>query len=90
MQVYRALYKLVEFGLVHRIDSMNAFLACRHDGCETKSSATFMICDDCGHVSELSDDKLAKRVSELSQNKKFSLGKTTIELRGICSDCQTG
>jgi Fur family zinc uptake transcriptional regulator len=34
LQVYRALDKLVEFGLVHRLESLNAFVACRHPGCD--------------------------------------------------------
>jgi len=87
LQVYRALDKLVEFGLVHRIESLNAFVACTHKGCETEEPVTFMICEDCGDVSEISDERLIKRVADLSKDKKFTLERTTIELRGCCSDC---
>ncbi len=87
-QVYRALDKLVEFGLVHRLESLNAFVACRHPECKTYETTTFMICERCGQVSELADDKLAKRLTALARDAQFALTKTTIELRGTCSACR--
>ena len=88
-QVYRALDKLVEFGLVHRLESLNAFVACRYPECKTHETTTFMICETCGQVSELADDKLAKRLAALARDAKFALTKTTIELRGNCLDCRS-
>jgi len=88
LQVYRALDKLVEFGMAHRIESLNAFIACTHKGCETEETVSFMICEDCGDVSEISDSKLKQRVLDLSKDKKFTLESTTIELRGWCSECR--
>ncbi len=87
-QVYRALDKLVEFGLVHRLESLNAFVACRHPECKSHETTTFMICERCGQVSELADDKLAKRLTTLAHKAKFALTKTTIELRGTCLACR--
>ena len=86
-QVYRALDKLVEFGLVHRLESLNAFVACRDPGCETLEK-TFMICERCGQVSEIADRKLTDHLTELAYAAQFALKKTTIELRGICRACQ--
>ena len=87
-QVYRALDKLVECGLVHRLESLNAFVACRHPECKTHETTTFMICERCGKVSELADDKLARRLAALAREAQFALTKTTIELRGTCFACQ--
>ncbi|MEI2734956.1 MAG: transcriptional repressor [Rhodoblastus sp.] len=50
-QVYRALDFLVEQGLVHRLASRNAYLACGH-GHEASEPVAFLICDGCGHVDE--------------------------------------
>ena len=50
--VYRALDFLMENGLVHRIESRNAFLACAHDHDEP-SMVAFLICDHCGSVGEI-------------------------------------
>lgn len=87
-QVYRALDKLVEFGLVHRLESMNAFLACRNPSCEPHTTAAFTICYQCNQVSEFSDEKLAARLVSFARGIDFTPTKSTIELGGICSECR--
>ena len=89
LQVYRALDKLLESGLVHRLESLNAFVACRHDECADHGQTIFMICEDCGKVSEATDSSLTKRIKTLAVDAHFALKKATIELRGICLTCQT-
>lgn len=89
LQVYRALDKLVEFGLVHRLESLNAFVACRHPGCDAHQTIAFMICETCGQVNEISDPSLADRLKKLASKAGFALKKSTVELRGLCSNCQT-
>lgn len=88
LQVYRALDKLVEFGLVHRLESLNAFVACRHPGCDAHQAIAFMICETCGQVNEISDTSLAERLKQLASKAGFALKKSTVELRGICGNCQ--
>ena len=88
LQVYRALDKLVEFGLVHRLESLNAFVACRHPGCDAHQTIAFMICETCGQVNEISDNSLAERLTKLASKAGFALKKSTVELRGICGNCQ--
>lgn len=88
LQVYRALDKLVEFGLVHRLESLNAFVACRHPGCDAHQTIAFMICETCGQVNEISDTSLAERLQQLASKAGFALKKSTVELRGICGNCQ--
>ncbi|MEM1376459.1 MAG: Fur family transcriptional regulator [Pseudomonadota bacterium] len=87
LQVYRALDKLVEFGLVHRLESLNAFVACQHPDCDEHQTIAFMICDKCGQVAELSDKSLATRLEGLASDAAFALKKSTIELRGLCNAC---
>ena len=86
-QVYRALKKLVDFNMVHRLESLNAFVACRHPGCEDHETLAFMICENCGQVSEITDNLLSKRLQHLADAAHFVLNKMTIELRGICINC---
>jgi len=88
LQVYRALDKLVEFGLVHRLESLNAFVACRHPGCDGHQTIAFMICETCGLVNEISDTSLAERLKQLASKAGFVPKKSTVELRGICGSCQ--
>ena len=90
-QVYRALDKLVELGMVHRLESLNAFVACRHPGCDThEETIAFAICEDCGQVAEISDDALSDELSKIAGRAVFLLKKSTVELRGVCGACRGG
>ncbi len=90
LQVYRALDRLVEFGMVHRLESLNAFVACKHKSChgKNKESVLFTICERCGRVEELVKDKLISAINELAGDISFSLEKSVIELRGVCAKCR--
>ena len=90
LQVYRALEKLIEFGLVHRLESLNAFVACStpHDHEAHQHGVTaFAICDSCGNVEEFHDCAIEDRLGEWQKASHFTPQKTTIEIRGACKDC---
>ena len=88
LQVYRALDKLVEFGVVHKLESLNAFVACSHPDCDSHETVAFTICEKCGQVSEVNDDKLAVRLEKLAAKGAFAVRRSVVELRGICRACQ--
>ncbi len=88
LQIYRALDKLIGLGLVHRLESLNAFVVCTHCGVFRHESAAFTICAICGRVSEVEDSELTERLIALAAESGFRLEKSTIELRGICAACQ--
>ncbi|MEM9205774.1 MAG: Fur family transcriptional regulator [Pseudomonadota bacterium] len=90
LQVYRALEKLVEIGLVHRLESLNAFVACRHDECQDQGQTVFMICEPCGKTIEITDEATAKRLKAITKDAAFSVESTTVELRGSCKECAEG
>jgi Fur family zinc uptake transcriptional regulator len=87
LQVYRALDKLVERGLAHRLESLNAFVACADAHCHRKGTLAFAICEDCGKVDEFSDDVLQERLAGWAEAAGFKRSRTTIELRGQCKAC---
>lgn len=89
LQVYRALDKLVEFGLVHRLESINAFVACAHQksDCCAHGTVAFAICNTCGRVEEFHDHAIDHRLADWARSKRFKAEKTTIELRGVCAAC---
>ena len=89
LQVYRALDKLLDSGLVHRLESLNAFVACRHDDCTDHEQTVFMICETCSKVSEIADKALTQHLQKMASASQFSLTKATIELRGMCKGCKT-
>lgn len=89
LQVYRALDKLVEFGMVHRLESLNAFVACSHPHHEGHDHGMtgFAICEKCGQVNEFDDHEIGKRLTGWAKNCGFRPSRTTIEIRGLCKGC---
>lgn len=87
--VYRALSRLVEEGLAHRLESINAYVACAEPQ-HRHSAAAFTICSDCGAIEEMVDPAVVKRLHTRATDSGFKVNDTTIELRGRCADCQQG
>lgn len=84
--VYRALDFLVEQGLVHRIESLNAFVGCPQP--EQAHAGQFLICSACGSIGELDDPEIARTVAERAAALGFLVQHQTIELRGLCAECR--
>jgi Fur family transcriptional regulator, zinc uptake regulator len=87
LQIYRALDKLVEHGLVHRLETLNAFVACKHQHNHSLTATVFMICENCGTVAECTNACVNGDLSELAHGNDFQVAKTNIELRGKCGKC---
>jgi Fur family zinc uptake transcriptional regulator len=84
--VYRALNFLLDNGLVHRIESLNAFVACTRS--EHEHEGQFLICSGCGRAEELADEGVSELLRERAAARGFLLTHQTIELRGHCQDCR--
>jgi Fur family transcriptional regulator, zinc uptake regulator len=82
---YRALEFLVENGLVHRIQRLNAYLACMHPG-ETHVPA-FLICSTCNTVAEAPADAARKALDGAAKALGFKVERVTIEALGTCPAC---
>ena len=87
-QVYRALDKLVEIGKIHKIESKNAFVACRNSDCEISKATAFSICESCEVVDEISDVKLSKYLSSFNHKKGMKFKRFNLELFGLCQKCK--
>lgn len=87
LQVYRALEKLTERGLAHRLESLNAFVCCADAHCHATGTIAFAICDGCGRVEEFAEPAVEGRLKTWSRSAGFRPSRTTIELRGLCRDC---
>ena len=85
--VYRALDFLRELGLIHRIESLNAFVGCVDP--KTSHSGQFLICQVCGVAAELDDPSIDRAVAQRAAGLGFQVAHTTIELSGLCPKCQT-
>lgn len=77
---YRALTFLVENGLAHRIERLNAFVACHHPG--AGHAPAFMICRSCKKVAE------AEAPVALTDTQGFHIERTVVEAEGLCPACK--
>lgn len=87
LQVYRALDKLLEKGLAHRLESLNAFVSCAEPHCHHSGLIAFAICEGCGHVAEFSDSVVRDRLDAWCKTEGFVPNRTTVEIRGTCKEC---
>ena len=87
LQVYRTLDQLEKIGLIHRIETLNAWTLC----CEEKHECTpiFAICDDCGTVTEHLDKTLFDNIVALPVSGGFMPNRTVVEIHGKCENCGT-
>ncbi|MFC0268394.1 Fur family transcriptional regulator [Kushneria aurantia] len=85
--VYRALDFLLEQGLVHRIESLNAYVACP---CPDHARGfQLMICRHCGLVEEIHDHAIMQQLESSATDRGFTIERQTIELSGLCQRCQS-
>jgi Fur family transcriptional regulator, zinc uptake regulator len=83
--VYRALEFLQEEGLVHKIESLNAYVGCGKPG--HLDSGQFLICSGCGEVAELDDPELVKLISKKAGQIGFAIEDHVVEIKGCCEQC---
>lgn len=89
LQVYRALGKLVERGAVHRIESVNGFVACQLHDCGGNEVSIFMLCTQCERANEFTDASIDKTLQALGDDRKFQAAHKVIEITGLCADCRS-
>jgi Fur family zinc uptake transcriptional regulator len=83
--VYRALDFLLEHGLIHKLESINAFVGCTDP--ETPHRAQFLICTKCGTAAELNDLRIDKAINDQAKAVGFVVQRRTIEVEGTCPHC---
>jgi len=86
--VYRALDFLMANGLVHRIESRNAYLACAAHDHDATSAVTFLICEHCGAVGEAASAAVADQLKTAARAAGFAPKAPVIEISGVCAHCQ--
>jgi len=84
-QVYRALGFLMEQGFVHKLEKLNAYVACVEPA--VCAHPCFMVCKMCGRVAEQSVPKVSKQLTAAANELGFSPAASVMELSGVCSQC---
>jgi len=84
--VYRALDFLQQQGLIHRLESLNAFIGCAQP--EHPHQGQFLICQSCRSLAEISDTKISRAINSSAQAAGFSPLTQTVEVMGLCAGCR--
>ncbi len=87
LTVYRHLEFLMRVGLVHRLESKQAYLACEHP--EHEHESQYLLCSSCGRADELESKKLGQLLDKLMDKRGFQAVNSVVEVTGLCSDCTT-
>jgi Fur family zinc uptake transcriptional regulator len=74
-------------GLVHRIESRNAYLACAHDH-DAASMVAFLICEHCGSVGEIVAGPATQSLNDAARQTGFVPKLSVVEITGTCAHCQ--
>ena len=83
---YRALDFLTKAGFAHKIEGLNAYIACAHLGAD--HSPAFLICTECKSVAEAETQATQGRLGETARAVGFRINRTVIEALGVCPNCQ--
>lgn len=83
--VYRILDVFVEANLVRRVESANAYVVNAHPACQ--HDCMFLICEACGTVTHLDDDKITKSFRNAAKSAGFDPKRSVIEMHGRCANC---
>ena len=83
--VYRALDFLLEQGLVHRVESLNAFVGCNHP--DTPHAPHLLLCTRCGRVQELHSDAVDEAIAAAVERTGFVGRRARLEVQGLCAQC---
>ena len=84
--VYRALDFLLANGFIHKLESINAFVACHHPNA-AQHSVPFLICDRCHSATELEDAGIVASLEAAARALGFAPQAQTLEVHGLCAKC---
>ena len=89
ISVYRAIDALHGVGLVHRLESRNAFFAC-HTAHAPERNQVILACERCGRVAEIAGEQVFSALQALIEQAQFQPRRTVTEVSGTCASCRTG
>jgi Fur family zinc uptake transcriptional regulator len=92
--VYRALDFLLEHGLIHKVERLNAYIGCADAGHglghEHDHPHQFLICRRCGATAEIADHAVAHAIEAAARRAGFAIAEATVEIEGTCARCAAG
>jgi len=93
ISVYRAIDALVEAGIVHKLETQNAFFACHRPDEHAREPAgggqLVLTCNSCGTVAELAGETVREAIAGAARSARFKIASSVLEVRGTCSNCSS-
>ncbi len=86
MTVYRALEGLEQKGFIHKLEGINAFFPCQHEG--PHEVQVFLVCESCASAKEVELDAIEANLRPLLRRASFKMTTARLEARGLCQNCQ--
>jgi Fur family transcriptional regulator, zinc uptake regulator len=87
ISIYRALDALLEAGVIHRLESKNAFFACRRTDHSKGRRPLFLSCEKCGAVGEVDGQHIFDLIGQAATGAKFAPRVKFVEVQGLCPRC---
>lgn len=85
--IYRAIEFWMGHGFIHKIESLNAFVAC--EAGHAHKGSQFIVCDGCGDVEEIHLCHLPEALDKKINQSKFDMKRWSAEIHGLCQKCQS-
>ena len=83
--IYRAIDFLMELGLIHKLNSLNAYFACSHP--HKQHNCFFLVCMQCGLIQESCNAPLLESLQATAKKNNFQMNYCNLEIQGLCSNC---
>ncbi len=87
ISVYRAIDALIEAGVIHRLESKNAYFACRRLDHATGRRPIFLSCEKCNAVQEADAEGIFETIDRVSRAANFQPRVKFVEVSGLCRSC---
>lgn len=87
VQIYRALEFLIEAGVVHRLATRSAFVACAHEHARGETTV-FLVCGQCGTVAEVASPAVGRGLKGTAAASDFEPHHPVVEVEGRCATCR--
>jgi len=87
ISVYRAIDALLEAGVIHRLESKNAYFACRKLDHTLGRRPIFLACERCNAVQEVDSEGIFETIDRLARAASFQPRVKFVEVSGLCRAC---
>lgn len=87
ISIYRALEALIGMGVIHRLESRNAYFACHADHAGSRRRPIILSCETCHTVAEVDSPAAMGDIERSAKQTGFVASRVLVEVVGLCAGC---